>query len=162
MQSDAGDLPSIAPAQVIKHLLDLGVPRTAAPETKESFEIHYFDLSSLKIRSSRFTSVVFSRKPPRTTELSLDDVDELISQSESALATRVHTPGERRDEDGFVVLLQIGNLPSAVRARRSLPRHPRIVILDRSDCRSIQQSAKPSDALRIISKACALALGPLE
>jgi hypothetical protein len=165
MQSSRDDTPSLAPGQIIKHLLDLGLPRSKTDAFRvisEGFEIHYFDFSSfLKIRWSHFGAVVFSRKPPRSQNLSVDDVNELLAQAEAAIANQAPSSG-RFDEDSFFLLIQTANLPPAVRAQRSVPRYPGFVVLDASDCHAILQSAQRSDALRAISKACALALGALQ
>jgi hypothetical protein len=159
MQGDGVTLP--LPSQVVKRLLDLGVPRTATSETSDGFELNYFDFTALKIRSSHFTSVIYSRKQPRGASLSFEDIDDLVSQAERAIATRQRLPGDRRDEV-FIILIQTGTLPLAVREKRSLPRHPKMVVLDGSDCRAILDSTQQSDALRTVSRACALALGALE
>src|ERR1700685_1640390 len=125
MQNSPSDLPPWAPAQIIKHLLDLGLPRTkeAPPDISDGFEINYFDFSSfLKIRWSHFGAIVFSRKPARSQNLSVDNVNELLAHAEAAIVNRA-LPSRESDEDSFFVLIQTGNLPPSVRAQRSVPKH---------------------------------------
>jgi hypothetical protein len=125
------------PAAFVRHLADNGFPRHRPVEQRQSFSIHYLDLSSLRILAGPFTPFVVLNTLPASPTIDAAQLDLAVDELEQI---RPSLHGE------FVVFLvgsRVGPLSSRLLMRIQ---RQRIAILDGADVDAIEALVTHSEA----------------
>jgi hypothetical protein len=117
-----------APGPFIRDLIDdMRLKRHRPVETRDDFEVHYIDLSPLKLRTSRFTPFLVPRRVPKTDSQLHDLVIKAVEFTRGVLddfavllvGSQVDRKSLQHDVDFATAHLAIIDLPSIDAVRRA-------------------------------------------
>jgi hypothetical protein len=131
------------PGSFITHLTKVGFKRNRRPSSDDEFEIHYLDLTPLKLDVSRFTPLLVSKRLSSHNTVTLDNLEPILPGAE-AVAKR---------EGGMAVLVLGGKLSPGVNEIAGQLGPGNVVILDNSDIKAIEEAADAEARARMLAHA---------
>lgn len=147
------------PRDAVRHLIQLGCPRRRSTVATDSgFEISWLDLTQLKIRSSHFTPFLAYRRAIDTgRQITPDELIAIKDTATRALTQIVGTPNF--GDSDYAIILVGAELPSHPLVQPRDGRQYNFAFLGSNELQQIERSRNLRDALRVVSLACARALG---
>jgi hypothetical protein len=146
--------PALLLAQFVKHLKAHGFKSLRQSSLDEEFDVHYLDLTPLKIRAGYFTPFLMLRRVSTPIELAPDQYMSVINRAASFFA--------HQTTNNFVVLLAGGSLTEQDDELKTHAAEANVAILDRRAIEAIAAAQKGREKERALGTALGESLGRLK
>jgi hypothetical protein len=148
-------MPAVEPAsltaQFVKHLKENGFKSLRPPSSDEEFDVHYLDLTPLKIRAGHFAPFLMLRRVSTTTDRAPDEYISIIDKAATFFA--------HQTKHDFVVLLAGGHLTEQDHDLKTHAAAANVAILDRRAMDAIAVAQRGGAKERTLGTALGQSLG---
>jgi hypothetical protein len=142
---------AILTAQFVKHLKENGFKSLRPPSSDEEFDVHYLDLTPLKIRAGHFAPFLMLRRVSAPTDLAPDQYISIVDKAATFFA--------QRTQHDFVVLLAGGHLTEHDDDLKTYAAAANVAILDRRAMDAIAVAQRGGAKERALGTALGQSLG---